>query len=83
MGRYRIEIEAVGGRGCQRDVGDGEVVTGCGQALCPDCAARRFVMELRHIGQSIEEATLIHWPNEPSEVVDDLVTGERHGSFTP
>ena len=82
MGTYRIEIQAVGGHGCQRDVTDGQVVYGCGRIGCPDCEAREFVWRLREKGQSVEKATLTHWPGTPSEVSDDLLTGIRAGSFT-
>lgn len=82
MGRYRIEIQAVGGHGCQREVKDGATITDrCGNASCPDCLARSFVEDLRALGENVEGAKLIHWPDEPSQVIDDLVTGVRQGSF--
>lgn len=82
MGTFRIEVQAVGGHGCQREIGEGETVPGCGQATCPDCIARRFVAELRDRGSSVESARLVHWPATPSEVRDDLVSGKRSGAFT-
>ncbi len=85
MGNFRIEIDAVGGHGCQREVGDGGTVTGCGQPHCPDCIARRFVAELKAAGvfscPPSASATLIHWPGSKGEVRDDLLTGVRKGSF--
>lgn len=81
MGTYNLEIEAVGGHGCQREVKDGENVVGCQAASCPDCEARRFVKSLRDNGSSVSRATLTHWPGQESEVKDDLLTGIRTGSF--
>lgn len=81
MGQYRVEVTAVGGHGCQREVKDGGSVEGCGLLSCPDCAARRFIHDLQGSGQSIESATLTHWPGTDTEVVDDLLSGVRKGSF--
>lgn len=84
MGTFRVEVEAVGGHGCQREVKDGEVVTGCGQPSCPDCITREYVAKLRSTGAYFEQggyAKLTHWPGQQSAVVDDLLTGVRSGSF--
>ncbi len=81
MGRFRIEITAVGGHGCQRELKDGAQVPGCGQPTCPDCQARALVASLQRTGNSVQQATLTHWPGDPHEVVDDLLTGVRKGSF--
>lgn len=81
MGTFVVSVQAVGGHGCQRDKKDGEVVEGCGQPTCPDCIARGFVADLKKSGASVDKATLTHWPGDPSEVVDDLVTKVRKGSF--
>lgn len=82
MGTYNIEIEAVGGHGCQRELKDGEAVAGCGQDSCPDCQTRRFVRVLREVtNSSISKAKLTHWPGQESEVQDDLLTGIRKSSF--
>ena len=81
MGNYRVEVNAVGGHGCQREVKDGGTVYGCGRRDCPDCTAREFVAELKRRGNSVSSATLTHWPGEPSEVQDNLLTGIRKGSF--
>jgi hypothetical protein len=84
MGIFRIEVEGVGGHGCQREIKDGGVVVGCGQPHCPDCIARKFVDELKMAGMfntPPASAKLIHWPGQQSEVRDDLLTGIRSGSF--
>lgn len=81
MGNYRIEIEAVGGHGCMRGLKDGEFVPGCGTNDCPDCETRKFVALLKDTHQGVSKATLTHWPGEPTEVVDNLLTGLRKGSF--
>lgn len=81
MGAFVVNVEAVGGHGCQRDKKDGEVVEGCGLDTCPDCTARRFVADMRRKGNSITSATLTHWPGQDGSVVDDLVAGKRQGNF--
>lgn len=81
MGTFRIEIEAVGGHGCQREKKDGDTLYGCRNMDCPDCRAREFVKTLQNTGCSVSSATLTHWPGEESEVKDDLITGVRKGSF--
>jgi len=82
MGMYRIEIEATGGHGCQREVKDGGTVYGCGYLSCPDCNARRFVKVIQLIlGNSVSKAILTHWPGQPGEVQDDLLANKRSGSF--
>jgi hypothetical protein len=82
MGDFIITVKAVGGHGCQRDKGDSEVVQGCGLASCPDCWGRSLVRLLKYQAHAdVKEATLTHWPGTPEQVVDDLLTGVRHGSF--
>jgi hypothetical protein len=82
MGQFRIEITAVGGHGCEREVKDGGKVYGCGRIGCPDCEIRDLLLRWRLKNTaSIERATLTHWPGTPQEVIDDLVEGTRRGSF--
>lgn len=81
MGNYRVEVDAVGGHGCMREVGDGQVSLGCGQPGCPDCIARQFVKRLKESGNTVSKALLTHWPGEKGEVKDDLLTGKRAGHF--
>lgn len=91
MGTFRVEVQAVGGHGCQREVKDGGVVTGCGQPSCPDCITREYVAKLKATGTSFSfgstdpnhssYAKLTHWPGQEIAVVDDLLTGVRTGSF--
>jgi hypothetical protein len=81
MGMFRLTVEAVGGHGCQREKGDGEHAVGCERPGCPDCIAREFVRRLKRSGAMVSTATLVHWPNDPGEVRDDLLTGLRQGSF--
>jgi hypothetical protein len=81
MGTFKVEITAVGGHGCQREIKDGGEVYGCGQKSCPDCEARAVVAALKRIGCSVTEATLTHWPGQPGQVVDDLLSKVRKGSF--
>ena len=81
MGDFRIEVNATGGHGCQRDLGDKQLVNGCGNPGCPDCIARRFVAELKASGAMVKDALLIHWPNSTPTIVDNLLTKMRSGSF--
>lgn len=81
MGQFNVNVTAVGGHGCQREIKDGQEVKGCGQSNCPDCIARDFYKKLCEIGCSVESATLIHWPGTSTEVVDDLITRIRKGNF--
>jgi hypothetical protein len=81
MGNFVIDVEAVGGHGCQRDKKDGEEVPGCGYDSCPDCTVRRFVADLKRKGNSVVRAKLTHWPGQPGSVEDNLLTGKRKGSF--
>lgn len=82
MGNFRVQIDAVGGHGCERQIKSGEKTYGCGRLTCPDCLARFFVKAFQLIlGCSVNAATITHWPGEKCEVVDDLLTGERKGNF--
>jgi hypothetical protein len=77
-----VEIVAVGGHGCQREVRDGGTVYGCGRRGCPDCDLRQLLTDwkLRNTA-TVESATLTHWPGTPEQVTDDLVSRVRTGSF--
>lgn len=90
MGTFRIEIQAVGGHGCQREKKSGEIVSDCGQPGCPDCIGRRAVKALKDAGvffpksggiESVGYAKLTHWPHGHGTVTDDLLTGQRTGNF--
>lgn len=85
MGTSTITIRIVGNHGCQREVKDG----GTTQPTCgaPDCAqgcvdavAKEFVEKLKRTG-SVVEANLHHWPDGDQQIVDNLRTGKRTGSF--
>lgn len=82
MGQFKIEITAVGGHGCQREIRDGGTVFGCNHFGCPDCEVRNFLLKLKtfNIAQ-LEHATITHWPGTEGEVVDNLLTRIRTGSF--
>ncbi len=81
MGQFRIDIVATGANGCQREKEDGEEVLVCGDSGCVDCLTREFVEILKLKTASIESATFTHRPGQPNQVVDDLITHTRHGSF--
>jgi hypothetical protein len=85
MGTFRIEVQTVGGHGCERDVKDGGIVRGCKLPGCPDCMAREFVARLKAYGMLFDQlgsyARITHWPGTPQQVVDDLDTGVRKSSF--
>jgi hypothetical protein len=83
MGNFRIEIEATGGHGDCRDVKQGETLD---PAAYPehsvDAVAWDAVAALKAKGANVISARLIHWPETPSEVVDDVLNSKRlHGSF--
>lgn len=81
MGTFLVQVKATGGHGCQREKKDGEAVLGCDLPHCPDCITREFVRRLKRTGAQVSEATLTHWPDTPTQVMDDLLTGIRKGSF--
>jgi hypothetical protein len=94
MGDFRIVINAVGGHGQDRSKKHGEKVdftgdSGYHSATTPETIAQVLIAALRSTGCSIDSAKVIHWPadNYPDqreagkEVVDDLLTGVRTGSF--
>ncbi len=90
MGTFRVEVQAVGGHGCQREIKSGGTTKDCGQPGCVDCISRRFVKALKDAGasfnsnggiESIGYAKLTHWPHGHGTVNDDLLTGTRSGSF--
>lgn len=84
MGHFRIEIDAVGGHGCDRTTQNNGHVQGCGLPNCPDCMARRFVAEMKERGlfnSSPASAVLTHWPGTDGEVRDNLLSGRRKGQF--
>lgn len=70
MGDFRIEIEATGGHGCDRDAKEGMQVHGCGRMGCPDCELRRFLNSPGFKG-TLKSARLVHWPGQTTEVVDE------------
>jgi hypothetical protein len=92
MGDFRIVVEGAGGHGCDRHAGDMDQVYGCGSMNCPDCLTREFVKFLQD-KFPLSKATFTHWPKDfvardgsmpykdGSEIVDDLLTKIRHGSF--
>jgi hypothetical protein len=90
MGTFRIEVQAVGGHGCQRHVKSGSAVGDCGEPTCVDCIGRRFVKALKDAGasfstyggiESVGYAKLTHWPHGHGTVTDDLLSGIRSGEF--
>jgi hypothetical protein len=92
MGDFRIEVNAIGGHGCQRNVKDGETVFGCGAMNCPDCLTAEYIAKLQRSGAHVKDATLTHWPGQASEVKDEFVVSPaatrntsarvRRGSFS-
>jgi len=82
MGSFRIEINAVGGHGVDRDVKDGEIVNFFKEgSTTPDAIAKSIVLILQHHGVMVDTATLTHWPGQEGEVQDNLITGKRKGNF--
>lgn len=79
MGNYRVTINAVGGHGQDREKGNGESPD-FGEGT-PEAIVAKAIAELKASGNSVTEATVHHWPGQASEVVDNLLTGKRLGSF--
>lgn len=81
MGLYRVTIEATGGHGCQREVGDGGTVFGCRRMECPDCMVVEFVENMKRMGQHISKAELVHWPDAAqwggTSVIDEIVPSSQ------
>lgn len=80
MGNWRLTLSGVGDHGANRSTSHGETVTDRSDARV-DEICQRFVQELKEAGGTVNEATLHHWPGTSSEVVDNLLTGKRLGSF--
>ena len=90
MGTFRVEVQATGGHGCQREIKNGGELTGCGQPTCPDCITRDYVKRLKDAGCYFSDsgdhnnagyAQITHWPGGNGAVFDNLLTGRRSGSF--
>jgi hypothetical protein len=89
VGMFRVEVQAVGGHGCQRNIKDGQQVQNfCGSVSCPDCITREYIRALKRAGACLDtnmypdvKALLTHWPGQTCEVQDNLLTGVRKGSF--
>lgn len=69
MGDFRIEINAVGGHGCDRDAKDGDAVKPCNGPGCPDCMTRDFVAALKRTC-SVNSAVFTHWPGAQDQISD-------------
>jgi hypothetical protein len=81
MGMFRVEVEAVGNHGCQREKQEGETVEGCGDENCTDCITREYIAKLK-AKASVSKATITHWPTDPEpHIVDDLLTKTRSKPF--
>ena len=82
MGQFKIEITAVGNHGVDRETKDGEIVNFFQEGNnTPDAVAKLAQLLLQTYGCNIESATITHWPGDPSEVKDDLISGVRRGNF--
>lgn len=86
MGDFRIVINASGGHGCERKAKAGDRLHArCGRFDCPDCMAYDFTQQLKQRGMlsgQSASSTFIHWPETPTEVVDNMLTNTREkGGF--
>lgn len=93
MGTFRVEVQATGNHGCQREVKSGDQVEGCKQPGCVDCITREYVQKLKASGAFFQTpgaeaqpnvdgyARLTHWPGQDFTVSDDLLSGTRNGNF--
>jgi len=77
MGNFKIEIEAVGGHGHDRNATSGGPVNfGPPDTNNPDGLAKAFVDDLENRGINVVEAKLTHWP-DTTPIVDDLKNSTR------
>ena len=82
MGSFTITIKCVGDHGRDRSKKNGERVDFLSEGFRkPEVIAVEAINRLKETGAIVQEATITHWPGETSEVVDDLLTGERKGNF--
>jgi len=79
MGDFRIEINMVGGHGCDRTAKEGGAISGCQRIGCPDCEAKRCVEFLMRHSNSLKSMTITHWPDTPSQVVDEYKPSQTYG----
>lgn len=85
MGNFKIEIEAVGGHGCDRDAKQGDKINykidhTHPDGTCPDCNLKAFVDRFAR-SSNVLSAKFIHWP-DTTPIVDDIKAGVReHGDF--
>lgn len=81
MGTFRIIIQGTGGHGVHRGAQNGETVDFTADGgNTPDALAKEFVDNLAQHA-TLSEATITHWPGQSSQVLDDLLSGKRAGSF--
>jgi len=86
MGQFRVTVVAVGNHGCGRSADElGSAVwtkmEPCQRPTCTDCITRLYVEQLQAAGAAVSEATIHHWPGTKGEVVDNVLTNLRIGSF--
>lgn len=91
MGMFRVTVVAIGNHGCMRDISDGETVIGCDKSHCTDCITREYVRRMKRSGADVSIANIEHWPTDAQsgqfvppdtgQVLDNLVTGVRRGTF--
>jgi predicted PP-loop superfamily ATPase len=84
-------VQAVGDHGCQRDVKNGGFITAkCDNPRCVDCITREYIDKLKAASAyfsttgdnfTVGYASLTHWPGQNGSVRDNLLTGQRSGSF--
>lgn len=82
MGTFLVTVRAVGNHGCQREKKGEDVLGDCGSPSCTDCITRSYVEKLKAIGTNVQEARVHHWPDGPNQILDNLLTGKRTGSFS-
>jgi hypothetical protein len=76
VGNFKIEIEAVGGHGIQREVKQGETIDyAAADPKYPDAMAAAFVRDLAR-SNNVLSARIVHWPDS-SPIVDNMLTGKR------
>lgn len=71
VGAFKIQVDAIGNHGCQRERVDGDTVYGCGSMNCPDCLTSEYIAKMRRAGVLMTSAVITHWPGQPTQVTDE------------
>lgn len=87
MGSFRVEVQMVGGHGCQREIkipeGQTEVeIPRCPYRVCPDCRSIEAIENLlRNTHSNFEEGRIVHWPQDANGGIVEELRVENVGGW--